>query len=132
MVPHSKSEGSLKILTRISILVLDPMKKMSLLLDTRILLYPSVQRDSLVQRDKTLQDQVNTTRETLLILQRVVLLSILFQREITRIQLVIHQVQAITKYLLVLRILRVTVESSLTRNSDMSELKSIFLSSLTS
>ena len=132
MVPHSKSEGSLKILTRISILVLDPMKKMSLLLDTRILLYPSVQRDSLVQRDKTLQDQVSTTRETLLILQRVVLLSILFQREITRIQLVIHQAQAITKYLLPLRILQVTVESSLTRNSDMSELKSIFLSSLTS
>ena len=132
MVPHSKSEGSLKILTRISILVLDPMKKMSLLLDTRILLYPSVQRDSLVQRDKTLQDQVSMTRETLLILQRVVLLSILFQREITRIQLVIHQAQAITKYLLPLRILQVTVESSLTRNSDMSELKSIFLSSLTS
>ena len=105
---------------------------MSLLLDTRILQYPSVQRDSLVQRDKTLQDQVSTTRETLLILQRVVLLSILFQRAITRIQLVIHQAQAITKYLLALRILRVTVESSLTRNSDMSELKSIFLSSLTS
>ena len=105
---------------------------MSLLLDTRILQYPSVQRDSLVQRDKTLQDQVSMTRETLLILQRVVLLSILFQREITRIQLVIHQAQAITKYLLPLRILQVTVESSLTRNSDMSELKSIFLSSLTS
>jgi hypothetical protein len=75
------------------------MYKMSLLLDTRILLYPSVQRDSLVQRDKTLQDQVNTTRETLLILQREVLLSILFQREKTRIQLMILQAQAITKYL---------------------------------